>query len=217
MQKLTYALEPNGPKRLEVSWKAMWKEFKVKVDDRVVGRASGQKELREGKRFRLKDGSYLSVKLVNKLTGVDLEILHDGQPLPGTSADPATRLKNAYRTVFLVAGLNTVLGLVAVLLEAPFLQALGIGFYSILFGLIFLVLGVYVKRKSRLALILSVVIFALDSVLGIILTTASGLTPSPGGLLARILLMIPMVQGIQAIRTLKRRAEEPSAKAQRGS
>jgi hypothetical protein len=205
MQKLTYALEPGGPKRLEVSWKAMWKEFTVKVDDRVVGRASGQKELREGKRFRLKDGSHLSVKLVNKLTGVELEILHDGQPLPGTSADPAARLKNAYRTVFLVAGLNVVLGLVAVLLEAPFLQALGVGFYSILFGLVLLVLGFFVKRQSQVALILAIAIFALDGVLGFVLMSAEGVVPSPGGLLGRILLLVPMVQGISAIRVLKPR------------
>ena len=214
MQKLTYALEPNGPKRLEVSWKAMWKAFTVKVDDRVVGRASGQKELREGKRFRLKDGSYLSVKLVNKLTGVDLEILHDGQPLPGTSADPATRLKNAYRTVFLVAGLNTVLGLVAVLLEAPFLQALGIGFYSILFGLVFVVLGFLVRKGSQFALILAIAIFALDGILGFVLMSAEGVTPSPGGLLGRILLMITMIQWISAIRALKQRVEEPSLPSQ---
>jgi hypothetical protein len=210
MQKLTYALEPGGPKRLEVSWKAMWKEFTVKVDDRVVGRTSGQQELREGKRFRLKDGSYLSVKLVNKLTGVELEILHDGQPLPGTSADPATGLKNAYRTVFLVAGLNSVLGLVAVLLEAPFLQALGIGFYSILFGLVFLVLGFFVKRRSQVALILTIAIFALDGILGFVLMSAEGVIPSPGGLLGRILLMVPMIQGISAIRALKPRAEKIS-------
>ena len=214
MQKLTYALEPNGPKRLEVSWKAMWKEFTVKVDDRVVGRASGQKELREGKRFRLKDGSHLSVKLINKLTGVELEILHDGQPLPGTSADPAARLKNAYRTVFLVAGLNVVLGLVAVLVEAPFLQALGVGFYSIIFGLVLLVLGFFVKRQSQVALILAIAIFALDGILGFVLMSAEGVVLSPGGLLGRILLLLPMVQGIPGIRALKQRAEEPSVLSQ---
>jgi hypothetical protein len=214
MQKLTYALEPGGPKRLEVSWNAMWKEFTVRVDDRVVGRVSGQKELREGKQFRLKDRSTLSVRLQNKLTGVELEILHDGQPLPGTSADPATRLKNAYGIVFFVAGLNIVLGSVAVLFEAPFLQALGIGFYSILFGLVFLVLGFFVKRKFQFALLLAIVVFALDSILGVIFAMTSGVTPSAGGLLARILLIIPMIQGIPAMCALKQHAEESSLLSQ---
>ncbi len=205
MQKMTYALEPGGPKRLEVSWKAMWKDFTVKVDDRVVGTVSGHKQLREGKQFRLKDGSTLSFKLRNKLSGVELEILHDGQPLPGTSADPATRLKNAYGVVFFVAVLNTFLGMSAVLFEIPLLQTLGVGFPSAIFGLVFLVLGFFVKGKSQLALVLAVVVFVVDGILSIVFATMAGVTPSAGGILARIFLIVPMIQGIPAIRTLKQR------------
>jgi len=205
VQKLTYALEPGGPKRLEVSWSAMWKDFTVKVDDRVVGRASGPKELREGKKFRLKDGSSLSVRLVNKLSGAELAILRDGQPLPGTSADPATRLKNAYGIVFFISALNTVLGMASVLFPAPFWQTVGIGVPSIVFGLVFLVLGLLVKRKSQVALWIAVAVFALDGILGFVFMTMEGVTPSPGGLLARILLVTPMIQGVPAIRQLRQR------------
>lgn len=210
MPKQIYALEPGGPKRLEVSWKAMWKDFTVKVDDRVVGVASGQKQLKDGQQFRLKDGSTLSFKLRNKVSGVDLEILHDGQPLPGSPADPATRLKNAYNMAFFIAGLNTILGMAAVLFQVPFLQTLGIGFPSIIFGAVFLVLGFFVKGKSQLALILAVVVFALDGILGLIFTVMGGVTPSAGGLLARIFLIIPMIQGVPAIRILKQRVEKAS-------
>lgn len=205
MQKLTYALERGGPKRLEVSWKAMWKDFTVKVDDRVVGTVSDPKQLREGKQFKLKDGSKLSVRLRNKFSGVDLEILRDGQPLPGTSADPAARHRNAYGVVFFIAVLNTLLGMSAVLFQLPFLETLGVGFPSAIFGLVFLILGFFVKGKSQLALILAIVVFVVDGILGIVFATTAGVTPSSGGILARILLIIPMIQGIPAIRALKQR------------
>lgn len=205
MQKMTYALEPGGPKRLEVSWNAMWKDFTVKVDDRVVGRASGPKELREGKKFRLKDGSTLNIRLRNKLSGVELEILRDGQPLPGTSADPETRLKNAFGIVFFISVLNTVLGMASVLFPASFWQTVGIGVPSIVFGLVFLVLGLLVKRKSQVALWVAIAVFALDGILGFVFMMTEGVTPGAGGLLARILLVIPMIQGVPAIRALKQR------------
>jgi len=207
---MTYALEPGGPKRLEVSWKAMWKDFTVKVDDRVVGVVSDPKQLREGKQFKLKDGSTLSVRLRNTLSGVDLEILRDGQPLPGTSADPATRHKAAYGVIFFVAVLNTFLGMSAVLFQIPFLLTLGVGFSSAIFGLVFLLLGFLVKRKSQLALILAIAVFVVDGILGIVFATMAGVTPSAGGLLARILLIIPMIQGIPAIRALKQRTDATS-------
>ncbi|MFN2110692.1 MAG: hypothetical protein ACK2UI_13590 [Anaerolineae bacterium] len=201
MAKLTYALEPGGSKRLEISWKGMYKDFMVKLDDEVIGELSGQKELKAGRQFALPDGSSLSVQLVQKLYSAELQILRNGQPLPGSSSDPENRLKNAYGMVFFVAGLNLFLGLIAWLFQVEFLQDIGIGFYSIIFGLVFLVLGFFVKRRSALALILAIAIFALDALLGLLAGGASYAT----GLVVRVILIIPMVQGVGAIRALKQR------------
>ena len=203
MAKLTYALEPGGPKRLEISWKGMYKNFTVKLDEEVVGELSGQKELKAGRQFALPDGSSLSVQLVQKFSNVELQVLRNGQPLPGSASDPESRFKGAYGIVFFVAGLNLFLGLLAWLFQVEFLLDIGIGFYSIIFGLVFLVLGFFVKRRSAVALILAIVIFVLDALLGLLAGGASYVS----GLVVRAILIIPMVQGVGAIRALKQQAE----------
>lgn len=204
MPKKSYALVAGQEKRLEVSWKALWMSATVTMDGVVVGVVPSQKALREGQEFRLLDGSILKLQLVNKFTGSELQILRNGQPLPGSAADPETRVKTAAGMVYFVGGLNLVLGILAVLLRVTLLQSLGIGLYSIVYGLVFLVLGVFVSQRSNLALILAIVILALDAVLGVVLAITEGIPPSTVGFLARILMLVIMAQGVPAIRQLKR-------------
>ena len=197
-----YALENGGAKRLEISWKGLWKNLAIKLDGNVVGTIAGQKELKAGQDLELPDGSVLHVQLVQKFSSTELQILRDGEPLPGSASDPMQRLKTAYGMVFFVAGLNIVLGVIAGLFQVEFLYAIGIGWGSVVFGVIFLVLGFFVKRESMVALILAIVTFALDGILGFFLAAQQGATPT-GGIIARIFLLIPMVQGVGAIRAIK--------------
>jgi len=62
-----------------------------------------------------------------------------------------------------------------------------------------------VSAKPSTALMNRILLFQKMSpvnALGFVFMTMEGVTPSPGGLLARILLVIPMIQGIPAIRAL---------------
>jgi hypothetical protein len=207
MPKLFFALEEGGDKRLELSWKGLYKDVTVSLDGNSVGVIPDQKALSAGQEFRLFDGSTIKVQLVSKLMSTELQILRNGQPLPGSASDPQTKLKGAYLMVYFVAGLNLVLGLVSFLFNVEFLQRIGLGLGSIIFGLVFLVLGFFVQQKSTVALILAIVIFALDGVLGVVLAAFQGYNPGSGGLIARIFLIIPMVQGVGAIKALKAKDE----------
>ena len=206
MPKQKYALEERGEKRLEISWKALWKDTTIKLDGNPVGVIPNQKELTAGKTFKLPDGSKLSIQLVRKFSAAELQLLRNGQPLPGSATDPVFKHKLAYGVVYFIAGLNLVLGLVATLFQVEFLYTMGIGLPSILFGLVFLALGFFVMRLSTLALILASIIFALDGILGIVLTVAAGYSPGIVGIIARIFLLIPMVQGIGAIREIQKKS-----------
>jgi lipopolysaccharide export LptBFGC system permease protein LptF len=191
---------------LEVSWKAFWKDVTVTADGGVLGVIPNQKALTAGQEFHLPDGATLKVQLVNKVISVELQVLRNGQPLPGSASDPQTRLKTAYGVVYFVAGLNLVLGILSVLFSVQLLREMGIGFGSIIFGLVFLILGFFVQRKSNVALILAIVILILDALLGLYLSVSRGYTPSIGGILVRIVLIIPMIQGVGAINQLKRQS-----------
>ncbi len=211
MAKMLFALEPGGEKRLQVSWKGMYKETSVFLDDQLVGTIQGQKALAAGQDFTLIDGSVVHVQLVTKVFNTELQVLRNGQPLPGSATDPQARLKAAYIITYFIAGLNLVLGLVATLFQVEFLQQLGIGFYSLIFGLIFLVLAIFIQRKSMVSLILAIIIFIVDGVLGFVFSAIAGVTPSTTGTLGRVILLIPMFQGIGAIKALKKQAESQQA------
>ncbi len=204
MAKQSYALEAGGPKRLEIAWKGMYKNATVSVDGQLVGTIPDQKALVKGQEFRLPDGSAIQVQLVTKLYGTELRVLRNGQPLPGSASDPNSRLKNAYLMVYFVAGLNLVLGLVALLFNVAILQEIGLGVGSILFGLIFLGLGFFVQRRSLLALIVAIVLFAIDGLAGLVLAAGQGYNPG-GATVARIIRLIPMIQGVGAIQDLKKK------------
>jgi hypothetical protein len=206
MPKQSFALEIGGEKRLEISWKGVYKDITVSLDGNSVGVIPDQKALSAGQEFRLIDGSIIKVQLVKKFTSTELQVLRNGQPVPGSASDPQSQLKTAYGMVYFVAGLNLVLGLVSFLFNVEFLQQIGIGFGSIIFGLVFLVLGFFVQRKSTVALILAIVIFAFDGILGIFLAASQGYNPGAGGIIARIFLIIPMFQGIGAIKALKNKS-----------
>jgi len=203
MPKQSFALEAGGEKRLEISWKGMYKDVTVSLDGNSIGVIPNQKALSAGQEFRLVDGSTIKVQLVSKFMSTELQVLRNGQPIPGSASDPQTKVKNAYGMVYFVAGLNLVLGLVSFVFNVEFLQQIGIGFGSILFGLVFLALGFFVQRKSTVALILAIVIFALDGIVGFFLAASQGYNPGGGGIIARIFLLIPMVQGVGAIKALK--------------
>jgi hypothetical protein len=204
MPKQSFALEPNGPKRLEVAWRGLWKDMRITLDGKPVGEIPNGKALREGREFKLPDGSGLKVQLVQALATVEFQITRDGQPLPASGGHPETRLKSAYITIYIIAGLNIILGTISQLVGIEYLTRLGIGVFSIVFGAVFVLLGFLVQRKILTALIIAIIILAVDGILGFILTSSAGLQPSAGGIILRIFLILPLFPAVKATRDLKR-------------
>jgi hypothetical protein len=201
--KKQYAFVKGGPKRLEISWRGLWRDIAIRLDGEAVGAIKNQRELRQGQVFALPDGSRLNVRLVSKLATYELQVTRNGQPLPGSDTDPAQRHKLAYSILFFVAGLNIALGVLGLVLRSEFLDALGVGFGSIIFGLVFLLAAVFVMERSQIALILAIIGFALDALLGIVLVITAGGSPAVGGVVARVFLFVPLVNGVKAIKQLK--------------
>lgn len=209
MPKINYVFESGGQKNLEISWKGIWKETTVTLDGLPLGTISDKKALTAGQEFPLPDGARLKVQLVQGFTGTQLRVYRNGIPLPGSASAPETVLQTAYGMTYFIAALNLILGLVAVIFDVEILRRVGIGVGSILFAFIFAVLGFFVQRRSMLALILAILIFALDGLGGFILASAQGYTPNVSGLLARFFLLLPMLQGVGALNQLKRKETQP--------
>lgn len=209
MPKKRYALEREGPLRLELSWKAMFKDVQVSLDDDPVGTIPDRKALTEGRQLKLPDGSLLDVRLQSGLFSNGIELARDGTPLPGSHSDPETVVRGAGTILYLVAGLNALAGFAVMLFDVPWLARLtgegGVG--ALLLATFYALLGFLTSRGSRLALVLAIVIFGLDAVSGVVMTVGSGERPSIGGLLVRIFLISFLVRALPAAKALKQRRQ----------
>jgi len=206
MPSQKFALEAGGPQNVEVSWKAFWKDIEVRVDGSLVGAMANQSELSQGKGFMLSDGTNLHVQLISGISP-ELRLSRNGKPLPGSSADPVQRVKTASGVLYFIGALSIILGLVAAVFQIEILVQFGFGFISAASGLIFVVLGYFVAQRSSVALIIAIILYAADGILGVGTALASG-NFAFGGILARIILLVPLVQAVGAIRELN---EKPAA------
>ena len=198
MPSQKFALEQGGNKRLEISWKGLWKSITSRMDYLLFGVIPNQKELREGREFKLLDGTALHIQLVQGLASSELRVLRDGAPLPGTGSDPRMRLKQAYGVLYFIGALNLLAGALAGLFRIQFLQELGFGWISAGFGIIFLLLAFLVQKQSLVALWTAILLFCVDILLSLL---GGGFTVP--NLLMRILFLILMIGGIRAIKDLK--------------
>ncbi|MCA9659596.1 MAG: hypothetical protein KC486_14720 [Myxococcales bacterium] len=203
MPKKRYPLSSGSSSVVELEWRGMWKDFTVRVDGQTLGTMNGQGELTKGGSWALADGSTLEVSLAKSALGAELQVLRDGAPLPGSPTDPQAQMNSAAGIAFFIAGLNVLLGVIAMATESQLLAELGLGWGSIVFGAIFLGLGFGIRKGSLIALIAAIALFALDGVLGLWWVIEAGGRPGVGGIVFRVFLIVAMAKAIGAAKTLK--------------
>jgi hypothetical protein len=212
-----FALEPGGAPRLAVSWSGGFKDLAITLDGQPVAAFDEAKELKEPRPVPLPDGSTLEVQVASPFLFPELRLLRDGDPVPGSSTDPATRHAAAWQVVAAVAVLNVVVGLLVEAFDAGFLRGIGAGWPSVLSGLVYGVLAWLVRGRSLVALGIAVGLFVLDGIFVMASAAQAGGTPPVGGLVARAFFLIPMLRGFPALRELARpRRRRPPPRAAAG-
>ena len=146
---------------------------------------------------------------INKADTAAINSIHQKIPWGGGSYHSASVAhQNAIGTVYFVGILTLIIGIVVQF--SDYLDGLGINSTTmIVLGVVFIVLGFFVQRKSIIALILSILIYTWDMV-GIILILALGNILMLGSLAMHIIFLISMIKGIGAIIKLKK---EPASQA----
>jgi hypothetical protein len=171
MTKMKYALERGGDKPLEISWKGNYKNVEVRLKGNLIGEILSKKELFTGQIFQLPDGTTLKVQLTRTWGMKELLLLRNDKPLPGSASDPVFMNTQSSGSIYFIAGANIVLGLFAYFSKIEFMQTLGISIFSVAIGFIFLVLGFFTQRRSRLALMVALIIYSLDCALALFSAT----------------------------------------------
>lgn len=193
MPSLKLPIEPEGPKRLEITWEGLYNHMTVSFDDEHLADVP-KDEAERGTSVRLPDGSTLSIELrgVGAFgTRKELHLARDGKPLPGTAGDPETAAKTAGYLLYFLAGMNALCGAVSLSGSIEMLgpdMAIGTLVMAGLFG----VLGLFTMRGSRIALGIAMAVYLLDGVATLVLTSSAGGSPPLGMLWIRVMFLMAM-------------------------
>ena len=202
MPQRFFAIETNGPKSLKLEWKGIWKHIEVSFEDKALGIIENQEALKDGREFQLPNGSSVSIQLCDGIQP-RLEILIDGVHAPGSPGDPRTILQNAAYVTYFIGGTSIILGTLG-LANIPLFAEMGFGFISIIIGFVIADLGYHAKKSlSKIALLVAMAIFALDSVVSLMLVLAQGGEPPIVTLIIKVFLISQMYKGLDAIDQIK--------------
>ncbi len=208
MTKFQYALEKGQPKRLEIDTRFNFNGATVKFDGNQIFDIPDSKTLKDGVDVPLPDGSLIHVKLQQAFTSVVLLVTRNGVPLPGSNADPETKLKTAYGVLYFVGGFSFLLGILGAILNESLLAQMGMGWATAVEGAIFLVLAYLTQRRFKAALIIGIVLYSLDAIIALVSMISAG-NNSVAGLFIKIAFIAMMVPGIKAIDELKGKSLPP--------
>jgi hypothetical protein len=129
--------------------------------------------------------------------------LQDKRPLPGSASHPSQRIKQAYTIIFVIGAFNLLLGIAGIFVETELMSLLSAGWGTAVFGLFLLILGFLVKQyNSQPALITAIVMYLIDSLLGIAAIISAGGSPGIASIIVRVLFILGMMQGAKALKEM---------------
>lgn len=120
---------------------------------------------------------------------------HDDQEM--MDGQYVSEFKAAYGILYFLAVLNPVLGLIVVFAGVEFLQEVGIGWYDIALGVALGALGAAAHMtKSIIPVVLGIVLFGGEFLLGAAFMLSEGETPPIGGVIFRGFLVYTMAKPV---------------------
>ncbi|MBO2007610.1 hypothetical protein [Hymenobacter negativus] len=193
----TFYLDDARTEAVTASWNMFFRNFRLDYQGQELGRLTPA-ELKAGHEFALPDGRRLLVRLQQKFGAQGLDFQVDGRPLGGTINDPLTQIKTAFVAIMLIAGLNVVLSVMAMLGSVEFLVAIGFGGGTLAEGLVYAGLGWLGKfRRAAWAFYAALGLLVLDGVMLL------GSDQGSAGMVVRVLLGIAIYRGATAARQLR--------------
>ena len=205
MGKQHFAIEKDGPKRLTIQWRGMWKQVEVVLDGQRLGEPfPNLKALKQGREFTLPDGRVLYVGFFQTFGRAGLDLKVDGVPLRGAGTDPRVVIKQAAAWLFVMSGVSLLGGIIG--LASPVVAQLGFGWPSLVAGVVLGVLGFFVlKKHSKVALGVAIAIVLADTALTFTLIAQTGGRGGiPTGMILRVLMLITLFSSWRALGEVKK-------------
>ncbi len=211
MAKLTYAIEQNGLKHLELTYRGFVYDgsyITVTLDKKELGAIPDKIALKAGQEFLLEDGTTVYVSDTSQ-NGV--EVRYNGLTLiPFAPHKDVSKHHLAYVVTYFIGFYSLLLAIIVLALGDLALMSRFI-LYWLFMGGIFLVLGYFVKRAHDWALVIAFLWYAAD-IVTLFLLPAQQHYWVAGILVYHLVLLYPMFIGIGAIKRMTKADENQPKK-----
>ncbi len=206
MPTKTYYLDKAKTQELTVKWGMFFRNVEIFYQKDSLGVVPSKYELEQGFHYQLPDGRTLIVQLLHGYTQ-ELELRLEGGIVPGSATHPQERIKQAWYMLLFVGGLNVLLGAWAATQSIVILQQLGLGWGSLVEGLLYIGLGWWgYSRVSPLAFGIAIGLLALDWILLIVNNVGTG-NMGFGGMFLRFFFCLVAYRAMQGARQLQNEAK----------
>jgi len=199
MPQRKFALERGGPRRLQVKWGGSG--VKVLLDDMEVPRAGPHRG-----DYRLPDGSWIHVDVDAAQSTID--VLRDGQFLPGTRFDPFHQLAVTFCILYGLSALHAVLAWLPIDSVLPPDVHIPLRSVSLGLAVAYAVLGFAVSKRSKAAMFAAISLFAVEG----LCVGFGGIELASRKLIIYALLAIAagLLQGLDALREIEISERQPT-------
>ena len=208
MPTKTFYLDDARTDAISANWGFfLYRNLTVRYAGNILPAIDPEAKIAQGRHYRLPDGRIFSIQLKTNSYPQELEILIDGQPVPGSSTHPNERIKQAWYVLLGLGVLNIGLGLFTEFGHVEVLRELGLGWGSLVEGVAFAALGwLGYYRRSVPALTIALVLLVLDGIVSIGSAVATSHNPALGGLFMRVLFCLIVFRGMKAVRQQRQEA-----------
>jgi hypothetical protein len=201
MNSTVFYLNDEKTDYVAIKWDDGWKNTIVYRNKEKIGEIPTKEDLKFGKPIRSTDGKIIYIKLKGAIFGKPyLELLIDGNSYDYKEPSPEDKIHKIFKIILTIAGINVILGLLGALLNIPAINNLGFGYSSVIFGFVFLGLGLAFRyKKSLLAVLVMAIIILLELVYYIKIISQNDIEyiidNNLKGILTRIVLVIIFIRG----------------------
>jgi|GEM_PF-4239972 len=215
MKTRYYAAALGELKRLVVTHGWGFKNLSIEFDGHLVMAEADPEKLKTPHTVPLPDGRKLTVysKMNWPVLRRELYLEVDGKAVFGSTGHSWSRVKEAYQILYFIAAVHLVIGLFVVWLQSSSIRSVvvewGPSWFYFLMGIVFGLLGFFVKARQTLALGFALVAWGLNVLLTVFVPFFAQEVQfeSPTVYFLRIYLFMGLLQGFFALRRLNR--EEP--------
>ncbi len=181
-----------------VQWEDEWAKTIVYRNKVKLGEIQDKDNLKMGQPLLSSDGKLLFIQLKEPFFGKpDLELLVDGNPYSYREPSTANKIHKIYNSILFIAAIYFFLGLQSIFKNSAEIDKSGFKYYSVIFGLIFLGLGLAFRyKKSLVAVVIMACIMLLDVILYLISIVQLDLMDmNLEGIIVRIAILALFVRG----------------------